>query len=432
MRRTAWIVMWLLPGLGAAWPAAQVRRAAVALVWDRSVATSAAYSIVEPHLSVNPRDPQRLFVAAMARVSPGNQNLGCVGLASIDGGTSWQPSDSFKTLTGGGCADPWTAILADGTVIVSYLEAQGAGIAVVRSPDGGRSWDKEPARLPGPHDHPMMAVDSRTDAIYLVSAASIRPSGGATRSAVAVDVSRDAGRTFSAFTSRVVSNTSYEALTPVLTGSGSLAIGLIDHHDSSDRPLDRRRASLIVISLTTGTASDPLLITERCSRSRFVSWPSLNAMNRGGSTTLLFTCEAPDSTGILVARSENEGETWTEPVRIDGRSPWTHTPALAAAADGTLAATWLERRDTVPANCWDLVAASSSDGGVTFSRAESLSLAPSCPAASATTDGVLQRFPTGGEYNGLVSLGAGQFLAVWPDARNGAFQLRAARFTVSR
>ena len=430
--RNQWGLTALLIATHAALSTGQVGPSPITRAWDRQLSSAAAYSLVEPHLSVDPRDRQRLFVAGMARVSPGNQNLGCVGFTSSDGGVSWQPSDALRRLTGKGCADPWTAILGDGTAILSYLEAQGAGIAVARSPDGGVSWEEQLARLPGPHDHPMMAVDSQTGVIYLVSALSIRSSNGATRSAVAVDVSKDAGRSFSALTRHVISNTSYEALTPILIGSGRLAIGLIDHHDSSDRPLDRRRASVIIVSLATGTASEPLLVTEQCSRSRFVSWPSLAVMESGGAARLLFTCEAPDSAGVLIARSDNDGETWTEPVRIDGGSTWTHTPALASASDGMLAATWLERRDATPPNCWHVVAARSSDRGVTFSRAEPLSTAPSCPSPSPATDGVLQRFPTGGEYYGLVPASGGEFIAVWPDARDGSFQLHAARFAISR
>jgi hypothetical protein len=44
--------------------------------------------------------------------------------------------------------------------------------------------------------------------------------------------------------------------------------------------------------------------------------------------------------------------------------------------------------------------------------------------------GGLGRFPSGGEYHGLVALGPGEFVAVWPDARDGRFQLRSVRFRV--
>jgi hypothetical protein len=43
---------------------------------------------------------------------------------------------------------------------------------------------------------------------------------------------------------------------------------------------------------------------------------------------------------------------------------------------------------------------------------------------------VLARFPSGGEYHGLVAVGPREFVALWPDARDGRFRLRTVRFGV--
>ena len=404
-------------------------RAEIRVEQDQPVGPPTDYALVEPHLSVDLRNPNHLVAAAMARVSPGNQNIGCVAFSSFDGGASWTSTNlNVSGLTA--CADPWTAILRDGTALLSYLSK--GGIVVLRSPNGGRTWDEPPVRLLGPYDHPML-LDTGGGGIYLVSALSIRNEHQQGRSAVFVAQSRDGGRSFSERGRVVISNLSYEALTPALLSDGTMVIGAIDHHDASDRPLERRRAWLVLASGTT--FSEPMLVTESCSRTRFTSWPSLTIVrsHTASDDRIVFTCEAEGNRGILFAHSEDHGNRWTSATRIDGALDfaWTKTPTMTTSAAGLLAVTWLDRRDDSRNECWRLYGMISSDGGDTFSKPKQLSLVPSCPSAEQTGEGVLGRFPAGGEYHGLVSIGPRQFLAVWPDARNGRFQLRSVRFSAA-
>jgi hypothetical protein len=174
-----------------------------------------------------------------------------------------------------------------------------------------------------------------------------------------------------------------------------------------------------------------MLMTESCSRTRFASWPSLAGIHLGSDDRLVFTCEAEGNQGILLARSEDHGNRWSSAARIDGGADaaWTKTPTMTTSSAGALALTWLDRRES-SGECRHLYGMISLDGGVTFSRPKRLSAIPSCPTAAQTGPGVLERFPAGGEYFGLVSIGPRQFLAVWPDARNGRFQLRSVRFSI--
>jgi hypothetical protein len=410
---------------------AQSARSDIRVEQDQPVGRPTDFSLVEPHLSVDPRNPNHLVAAAMARVSPGNQNLGCVAFSSFDGGSSW--TSTHLNVSGvTACADPWTAILHDGTALLSYLSNGGKEIVVLRSPNGGRTWGEPPVRLLGPHDHPML-LDTAGGVIYLVSALSIRNAQQQVRSAVYVAQSRDGGRSFSERARVVISNLSYEALTPALLSDGALVIGVIDHHDVSERPLERRRAWVVLASRTT--FSEPMLVTESCSRTRFTSWPSLAVVHTQTSSDnrLVFTCEADGNRGILFAHSEDHGNRWTSAVRIDGDTDvaWTKTPTMTTSSAGVLAVTWLDRRDDSSNECWHLYGMISLDGGDTFSKPTRLSTVPSCPSFAQTGEGVLGRFPAGGEYHGLVSIGPRQFLAVWPDARDGRFQLRSVRFSVA-
>src|SRR5579872_4911525 len=71
--------------------------------------------LVEPHLSINPRDPNNLIAGAM--LARPNHTYGVIGLSSRDGGQTWEHHD-FGAIDGG---DVWTAFLADGTGVLSFL-----------------------------------------------------------------------------------------------------------------------------------------------------------------------------------------------------------------------------------------------------------------------------------------------------------------------
>jgi hypothetical protein len=401
---------------------------------DRAVGAPSDFPHIEPHLSAGPRAPRHLLAAIMAPLTADNQSIDCAALASVDGGATWATT---RLGLGGptGCGDPWTALLADGTALVSV--GGDSGIVVRRSTDGGRTWASPAVHLGGSFDHPMLLTGPTGDAVYLVAASwrrdAARPARRA-RPAVYVAYSGDGGRSFTERGRSVLTNVGQEAITPLLLADGTLAVGTIDHHDASGRRLERRRAWLALSRDSGATFGEPLLITESCSRTRFTAWPSLAAdPPRGGrAERLFFACEAEGNHGVLFAHSDDHGDRWTAARRIDGGadSGWTKTPSMAVSADGILAVTWLDAREDPSGRCWHLYGAASLDGGATFLAPQRLSGAASCPTAARTGAGVLARFPSGGEYHGLVATGPREFVALWPDARDGRFRLRAVRFRV--
>ena len=387
---------------------------------------------LEPHLSVSLRAPRHLLAALMTPLTPDNQSLDCAALASVDGGTSW--ATTRLGLAGPtGCGDPWTAVLADGTALLTF--GGDSGVVVRRSPDGGRTWAPSAVHLGGSFDHPMLLTGPRGDAVYLVAASwrrDVTHPARAARPAIYVAYSGDGGRSFTERGRSVLTNVGQEAITPLLLADGTLAVGTIDHHDASGRRLERRRAWLALSRDSGATFAEPSLITESCSRTRFTAWPSLAAdPPRGGrAERLFFTCEAEGNHGILLAHSDDHGDRWTAVRRIDGGadSSWTKTPTMALSADGILAVTWLDAREDPTQRCWHLYGTASLDRGATFLPPRQLSSAPSCPTAARTGAGVVARFPSGGEYHGLVAVGPRDFVAMWPDARDGQFRLRTVRF----
>ena len=114
----------------------------------------------EPHISVNPKDPDHLLAALIDYNFPGIANY-----VSIDGGATWdgpyQPKIPRGQYTGAG--DPVTAFDREGNAYVTQLsigieEFQVAGlwsyayitsITVSSSADGGFNWDETVVASPG-------------------------------------------------------------------------------------------------------------------------------------------------------------------------------------------------------------------------------------------------------------------------------------------
>jgi hypothetical protein len=402
----------------------QIVRAAA----SRPVGQVTEAPLVEPYVAVDPRDPKHFLAAAMTPRAA-LQTIGCVAFASFDAGTSWIEHRVPQTVRA--CADVWTAIEANGNAVLSY--AGDSGIVIWRSPDGGHTWAEPPTVVRGAHDHPMVVADTVRSALYLVSGLSVRNASRETRSAVFVARSTDGARTFAERARLIVSNLSYEAQTPVVLRDGEVLIATIDHHDASGRSLERRRA-WVVRSIDSGQHfTEPLFVSESCSTTRFTAWPSLAVIPTSSGERIVFACEAQGNRGILLTRSADGGNKWTPVSRIDGapQAASTKSPAMAVGSDGVLAVTWIDQRDDATGKCWHLYATASLDGGETFLMPQRLSETPSCPTSERNGAAVLDRFPTGGEYTGLAAIGPRRFLAIWPDARDGRFQLRSITFDVT-
>jgi hypothetical protein len=408
---------------------------------DRPVGRSSPYAEVEPHLTVNLRQPKHLLAASMTVTASDLTQIDCTILTSFDGGVNWSSTQlsalGFRQARG--CGDPWTAILPDGTALVSMLGD--SGVIVLRSPDGGRTWPERPLLLRGAHDHPMMVVDTMAAVVYLVSGLVTRNSRGHRRDVVFVARSSDGGRTFVEVGQPVFSNLAYEAQTPLVLSDRTLVVAFMDHRDAANRRLERRRTWTATSTDGGATYSEPMLVSESCNRRGPVAWPNLAVGVWGTERVdrLYFACEAHENRGILFATSSDFGNRWTAVVRIDSisggpataDSVWTKTPALAVSPTGVILLTWYDRRDDPRKQCQHLYAAASLDGGATFSPAVPVSQAPSCPGDGGGAD-VAARFPSGGEYSGLVALGPREFLALWADSRSGHYQLRSARIGVAR
>ncbi|MFQ5805662.1 MAG: hypothetical protein ACE5I3_04345 [Phycisphaerae bacterium] len=86
----------------------------------------------------------------------------------------------------------------------------------------------------------------------------------------------------------------------------------------------------------------------------------------------------PDPTDVMFVRSEDGGQTWSSPVRVNddppGTNAWQWFGTMSVAPDGRIDAVWNDTRNSGQANICELFYASSTDGGVTWS--ENIPLSP--------------------------------------------------------
>jgi hypothetical protein len=384
---------------------------------DRLLSIGSTFPIVEPHLTVNPRDRDELLVGASVIITQDLSDYRCASWHSRDGGQSWTHFD----LSISKCSDPWPEYLPDGTALFAMNGFNPAGVHdtfVMRSPDGGATWPSPGVSFGRGHDHPMLVADSKH--VYLATGHSYRNSDNRRRAEVFVASSIDGGTMFAAPTRVLASNLSYEAETPVILRDGTLLVPFGDHH-RWDNPqwLNRPREWLLRSSDNGRNFSEPLFISDACEGQG--GWSSMVA-NRDDH--LFWLCIAEKFAGVILQKSEDRGETWTDPKRISHQQgPDSHTPAIAISGDGMIGVSWFERHDQT---CLHTCFTVSLDDGKTFVPDVRVSSATSCPD-TAQNQGAFKRWFAGGDCSGLAATGSGQFQLVWADARTGIYQLRTAK-----
>jgi hypothetical protein len=365
----------------------------------------------------------------------------CAVFASLNGGATWRRHDLGLT----GCADPWVAVLRDGTAALSVLEGEDS-LLVYRSADGGVTWS-EPVNLGGGHDHETLAVDSRTGALFVVSVQSTtEKASGKHRNAVFVARSDDGGRTFGEPARVFPSNLSINTMTGVVLSDGALAVSFTDY----SRPglagsswLDAGRSWLVSSSDGGKTFAAPVWVSQACGR----SFPTLAADSSSGPfrDRLYWICNGradgltalPDYERIVASYSPDHGERWSNPVRVNsgsGSRPYVRTPMVAVNRDGVVGVSWYDARHERNRTksifqCLDLYFTASLDGGETFLPETRVSTQSGCADAPANGE-ARYRWPGGGDYHGLAARPDGLFQLVWADSRDGMYRLRTAAVEV--
>jgi len=432
--------------------AAQVR---IAVGPNVLVSRDGDVSHVESAVAANPSDSLNLVATAITFTLPQGGYVNKT-YATFDGGFSWYdarlPED--RDL---GSIDPKVAFTPRGTALQVGLVQ---GMSVYRSEDGGRSW-LAPARLGRGYDRVAIAIDRSTGPtsgqIYVTGNLDAGPR---------LHRSVDDGRTFDApvtlpgiVVTDVLVLSDGTVLVPLYTGPdlrlpenrgsamasygtvvstdagatfGALRSGFEQQRYSADSTLRRRRAGSIVGDNTATFAADV-----RSARFRdriYAAFPDMR-WTRGKPR-------------IAVVWSSDGGTTWSAPTMVDASAPASASqflPAIAVNDSGVVAVMWLDTRASAADDAYDVFVSASVDGGETFLPAARVSSATSRPAGPGNMrpglgrlrvagDTLIMDFLSGysrwrdvGDYIGLTTDAKGLFHPVWPDSRNGTFQLQTAR-----
>ena len=128
---------------------------------------------------------------------------------------------------------------------------------------------------------------------------------------------------------------------------------------------------------------------------------------------------------MVVTVSSDGGETWSRPgvvvagSRVDKDARRVVT--LAASSKGVVGVMMVDRHAQTGDGCLTVELSASLDGGKTFIPPQRVS--SSACGESPNDQRAQQRFPTYGDYFGLVSTPDGQFRLMWPEMRGGTSTL---------
>src|SRR5688500_14132204 len=412
-------------------------------------------SHVESAVAANPRDPLNLVATAitftLAQGGYVNKTY-----ATFDGGFSWYDA-RLPEEPDLGSIDPKVAFAPTGTALQVGLTQ---GMSVYRSEDGGRSW-LTPARLGPGYDRVAIAVDHSAGPtagrIYVTGNLDAGPR---------IHRSADDGRTFGgpvtlpgiAVTDVLVMSDG-AVLVPLYTGPdlrlpdsraspmaaystvlstdggatfSGLRPGFEQQRYSTDFTLRRRRAGSIVGDNTATFAAD--LRSARYRDRVYAAFPDMRW--------------ARGKPRIAVVSSSDRGASWSAPVMVDASAPGSASqflPAVAVNDSGVVGVMWLDTRASAADDAYDVYYSTSLDGGRTFLPAVRVSSETSRPAGPGNMrpglgrlrysgDTLVMDFLSGysrwrdvGDYIGLTADAKGVFHPVWPDSRDGTFQLQTAR-----
>ncbi len=402
-----------------------------------------AVPLVEPHLAVHPTNANHLVAGVIVASKNDLGELDCAALASFDGGQSWTRHDlGLKS-----CADPWVAILPNGTAVLTVLgapEGKEDGLLVYRSEDGGRTWNIPPVSLGRSHDHETMVVDLTNGKfagnLYVVSSTYAKEAAtGKTRTIVYVARSTDGGQSFSEPRHIFPSNLDSNTMNPVVLSDGTLVVPFSDYMRSGIEGaiwLDRARDWIVESSDGGQTFTVPLLVSESCGK----VFPTLGVDASGSpfEDRLYWVCHDGDRQSVLLHFSPDGGEKWSRPSRINqgsGTVPYVRRPSVAVNKHGVVAVAWYDGRSDREKykglyQCGELYLTASLDGGRTFLPEVKVSTGLSCPLSPANGKAG-ERWPAGGDYFGMVARPDGIFQLLWADSRSGLFQLRSATVRVN-
>lgn len=409
----------------------------------------------EPHLSINPNDPDELLVGAV--VLPDSSKHRVDLFRSTNLGRSWQRetlpiADSVSSI------DPWTSFDRKGNSFVSVLAPTtvhdgdtALGFKLFNRPHNDDGWELSHDQTIDPErgwslDQPKLAVDQSRQSTYTnriyISAHRWGDETNAGRSThtTAFTYSGDSGDSFSKLTHFSEDNLKDAALNPVVLSDGTVIGGTFNY-----LTIDTHRFQHLAWTFASNDGG------ETVENLNFVTSKSIDLPLLAADTTsnghkdrvyMASVVSDPDTT-VAVLYSDSRGQRWSEPKKVTEVATEskriTHYPAVDGK--GRLGILWTQRvRQTKKEQCYRVHFSYSRDGGDTFSTdviseneayCVSIPGTPRMMAMAGEYRPVNPRFGKGGEYLGLVGLPDGGFYAVWVETEDGTLHLKGSRLSIS-
>jgi hypothetical protein len=468
LRRPSIAAFLFLSAIAANTSAQTLHRAKVPITVGPNVQVSKAFADFAhyEHLTAaDPDHPGRITSCVMVfpRVAGKICYQNCY--SSFDGGSAWEPT--LKVWDGWVNGDPSVAYGHGDTVYAVSLERQSIDrdhewTVVFKSNDGGHTW-AESSRFPF-MDRDYITVD-RTGGkydgrVYIMGQEGVYGTdGNANSRALHIYRSPDGAKTFlgpvyvemppggsaAPYGGVVLSDGTYVMLYRVAR----------PHPGREGIPSDNL---LQAISSRDGGENFGQAVT--IANSGF-DWNQLIAVDPGSSVFkdriyAVFTSKVSHRDQVLLSYSADNGQTWSKPAIVnddrspteDGKGPDHLLPAVAVNKEGVVLVVWYDRREAKDKIGWRLRAASSLDGGETFSAS-----VPVAEVFNAYTDSTpwdmeandlsgptsprhidlqLNSFFTGlGPTSGLAATADGTFVPTWFDNRTGVPQIWSASVKVT-
>jgi hypothetical protein len=220
---------------------------------------------------------------------------------------------------------------------------------------------------------------------------------------------------------------------PIVLADGTVIASFVD--DTWIAPYFERRHAWIMRSTDGATTfSAPLFVNQACGPPPGFQLSAF-AVDRSETASrdrLYFACRQNAGGPVLVFASGDRGDSWNRPGVVVGLpgvdAAARRVMSLSVNKNGVLGVMIVERRAQSGGHCLEVSFAASRDRGATFTPPEPVS---SSSCGDSPNDTVAwRRYPTYGDYFGLVSTPDGRFHLMWSEMRGGASALLATTVAV--
>lgn len=422
----------------------------------------------EPFIAAHPSKPDVLIIGTGDSVA--GRGMVPHPYTTSDGGKTWTrrslpglPDDlgPAATLEGGG--DPWIAFDTTGIAyfVVNFrVPGLGSPVRLYSSSDFGITWKKAfSLGDTGGWDAPMLlALRGGVPPLLLVLGAGgkdLAPFGTSSRNATGLAVFRSDDRGASFVPAALIAPDAHaygtEQLCQLTNGtilvlSSEFGIapgadGTVESRYRVARSTDGGRTfdTPSVLASVPRQFPDRASLAANSSRGQFTGrvYATWESGDFGAHLSSVNGRRVREETGshraVSVARSDDEGRTWSRPINIEvPGAGLAYMSTVAVSASGTVGVFWLQHEtyETNP-RCYRAYFSASTDAGESFAPLVGVSDANSCPTRNTTEDFFTYR-PRGGDYLGLAAAADGSFHAVWSDARNGVYKTFTLRIVVEK